>query len=436
MARIIILAVFSLIFLGAGCQKQPQFLGRLYPVRTSSTSTGDTDGDSDSREINTSTNWLSGVGSDGVYEAKAVKVAAAYESQKPVEQPALSVEAGTSPVAHAAKPEIVRGIYLTAGTAAGANMDKIAVKAKEAGVNSLVIDLKDYLGNPAFANSELGDLSPKKPYFAPVALTEKLHKDNFYLIARIPVFEDTYLAEKKPKLALKTAGGAIWRDNKGLAWLDPAAREVWNYNLKIAKLAYAVGFDEIQFDYVRFATDGATGKIIFPFYKDNTPKAETIELFFQFLDRELRQKGVPVSVDLFGITFWSDYDYNIGQKFLDAMASFDFVSPMVYPSHFPANFQGYKNPAENPYEIIKLSMQSGLDLAKKAASSTPEFIKQTLSKFRPWLQAFDMGAVYDEKKIVDQVRGACDAGATGGWLFWNARNVYNFVALGAKQTCY
>jgi len=392
MKRIIILAIFSLIFVGAGCQKQPEFLGRLYG-------------------------------------AKAIKITATYQS------PPETAKLEEKKVTHTPTPEIVRGIYITAGTAAGKGMDKIAVQAKAAGINSLVIDLKDYLGNPAFANSELGDLSPKKPYFAPAALTEKLHKDNFYLIARIPVFEDTYLAEKNPKLALKTANGALWRDNKGLAWVDPAAREVWNYNLQIAKLAYAAGFDEIQFDYIRFATDGATGKIVFPFYKNTEPKAETIGLFFQFLDRELRQKGVPISADLFGITFWSDYDYNIGQKFLDAMASFDFVSPMVYPSHFPANFEGYKNPAENPYEIIKMSMESGLNLAKKNVTSTPEFIKQTLGKFRPWLQAFDIGAIYNEKKIVDQVRGACDAGATSGWLFWNARNVYNFKALGAKKTC-
>mgnify|MGYP001559029839 CR=1 FL=1 len=392
MKRIIILAVFALVFFGAGCQRTPEFLGRLY-------------------------------------EAQAVKVSGTYAS--PVE----TVKLEEKQVLRTPMPKIVRGIYITAGTAAGKNMDKIATSSLAAGINSFVIDLKDYKGNLAFSHPSLGDLNPKKHYFDIGPLVEKLHKDNFYLIARIPVFEDTYLAETKPKLALKNAGGAIWRDNKGLAWVDPAAREVWQYNLKIAQVAYAAGFDEIQFDYIRFATDGATNKIVFPFYKSTEPKYETIKQLFSFLDTELRQKGVPISADLFGITFFNHADYNIGQRFLDALSAFDFVSPMVYPSHYPAGFRGYKNPAENPYEIIKISMESGLNLAKKNVTSTPEFVQWTLKKFRPWFQAFDIGAVYNEKKIVDQIRGACDAGATSGWLFWNARNVYNFKALGAKRTC-
>ncbi|MEK7211403.1 MAG: putative glycoside hydrolase [Patescibacteria group bacterium] len=398
MNRIIILAVFLLIFLGAGC-KPPDFLSR-------------------------------------VYETKATTITAVYAPPEDVGLSEKPQNAAPETPKHIVLPEVVRGIYLTSYTVVGAQMEKIIAGSKEARINAFVIDLKDYKGYPAFEISDIGDLSPKKPYFKIDEIVSRFHKEGFYLIARIPVFQDTYLAEKRPKLALKNAGGTIWRDNKGLAWVDPAAREVWNYNLQIAKLAYAAGFDEIQFDYIRFATDGATDKIVFPFYKNNAPKAETIKLFFQFLDRELRQKGAPISADLFGITFWSDYDYNIGQKYLDAMANFDFVSPMVYPSHFPANFRGYKNPAENPYEIIKMSMESGLALAKKNVTSTPEYIKKTLGKFRPWFQAFNLGAVYDEKKIVDQIRGACDAGATSGWLFWNARNVYNFKALGAKQTCY
>lgn len=391
MKEIIFSAIISLIFLGAGCERPPEFLGRLYG-------------------------------------AEAVKVSGTFAP--PIE----TVKLEERRVTHIPMPEIVRGIYITAGTAAGKNMDKIATSSLAAGINAFVIDLKDYKGNLAFSHPDLGDLNPKKYYFDIYPLVEKLHKDNFYLIARIPVFEDTYLAEVKPKFALKNANGAIWRDNKSLAWVDPAAREVWQYNLKIAQIAYAAGFDEIQFDYIRFATDGATDKITFPFYKPDQPKYETIRQFFNFLDTELRQKGVPISGDLFGITFFSNYDYNIGQRYLDALPAFDFVSPMVYPSHYPANFYGYKKPAENPYEIIKLSLDTGLALAKKNVTSTPEFIKETLGKFRPWLQAFDMGAVYNEKKIVDQVRAVCDSGARG-WLFWNASNVYNFKALGAKQTC-
>jgi len=358
------------------------------------------------------------------FGTKATQITATYVP--PQEQPEVN---------HIKTPEIVRGIYITSYTAGSVGIDKLAAAAKGAGINSFVIDIKDYRGNLAFAHQDFGDFSPQKPYYDIEKITKKLHQDGFYLIGRIPIFEDTYLAEKKPKFAVKNKSGGIWRDRNGLAWVDPAAREVWLYNLKIAKIAYSAGFDEINFDYIRFPSDGIISDIIYPYYKAAEPKEEIIKLFFGFLNRELRGRGVPISADLFGITLWRDHAYNIGQKFLDALPNFDFISPMAYPSHFPSNFEGYKNPADHPYEIMKRTLIKGLEIAMAKNGATPEYKKEVLAKYRPWLQAFDMGAIYNREKIFDEVRGTCDAGATRGWLFWNARNVYNFNALSAKQTC-
>jgi len=330
------------------------------------------------------------------------------------------------PIAHAPLPVELRGVYITALTAS--SYDKYvaliaSVKAK--GVNAIVLDVKTEDGSLAFAPNDpaLKQEAPVNDIILnPERLVKATHDAGLYLIARMPVFEDPAFAEKNPKLALRMADGSLWRNAKGLAWLDPAAEVAWKYNADIAREVYARGFDEVQLDYVRFATDGKTSKIVFPIYDSKKENMRgTIGRFFAYMDKELRGEGIPISVDMFGYTTWHQSDLGIGQWYADALSHFDFVSPMVYPSHYPAGTLGFKKAAEHPYEIVIDSLKKGNEVV---AQLTADPSHPRVGTQRPWLQAFNLGAVYTPAMILSQVKAAREAGSVG-FLFWNASNNYS-----------
>ena len=342
----------------------------------------------------------------------------------PVSLPVTTASPVAITVAHLPLPAETRGVYATASTASlfsryAALVD--AVKAK--GVNAIVLDVKGEDGSLAFAPVSK-TLAAEAPVHNLMPDLDKIvattHEKGLYLIARVPVFEDPAFAHRQPELALHLANGALWKDAKGLAWLDPAAEPVWKYNADIAREVYARGFDEVQFDYVRFATDGKTGQIVYPLY---APKRETmrgtIGRFFAYLDTQLRSAGIPVSVDVFGFTTWHTTDLGIGQWYADALTHFDFVSPMVYPSHYPAGTLSFKNPADHPYAIVSDSLKKGGEVVASFAASGPKPGQQ-----RPWIQAFNLGAIYTPAMVLDQVRAAREAHAQG-FLLWNAANKYS-----------
>ena len=208
----------------------------------------------------------------------------------------------------------------------------------------------------------------------------------------------------------------MWRDRKGLAWIDAAAREAWEYTVALAKESYAVGFDELNFDYVRFPSDGDMNDIAYP-WSGTRVKTEVLDSFFAYLASELKPTGAVISADFFGMTTTNRDDLNIGQVLEVGLAHFDFVAPMVYPSHYPTNFLGMPNPAAEPYRVIKYS----LDRAFARASTTPE-------KIRPWLQDFDLGATYTADMVRAQMQATYDAGFTS-WMLWDPSNRYTQDAL-------
>ncbi len=319
---------------------------------------------------------------------------------------------------HIKTPEIVKAIYLTSATPGSFRFNELAELVKKTELNAMVIDIKDSFGKPAYDSKvslaqKVGISVGKMKDLSGLLL--KLHESGIYAIARIAVFQDPALARARPDLALKDTGGGIWADRKGVTWVDPAAREVWEYNAALAREAVELGFDEVNFDYVRFASDGATSRIVYPFWDGKMPKWEVIIAFFQYLRASLNDTGAPLSADMFGITVWRDDDTNIGQRFVDALQYFDYVAPMLYPSHFPAGFEGLANPALHPYEIYKKSIERA---EATRASST-----EARAKIRPWIQDFDLGADYTAEMIREEIAGAMEAGA-GGWMVWNARNVY------------
>lgn len=327
-------------------------------------------------------------------------------------------------------PAIAKGLYLTGWVAgSSARQDQIIALMKKNGLNSVVVDIKDYSGHVSYAMDvpEVKKSGADKELRMgdPFNMIRKFHENGIYVIGRISTFQDPILAKAHPEWAmLNTATGKPWADRKGLSWMDPAAKPVWDYDIAIAKDAFNRGFDEINFDYVRFASDGNLKSIGFPVWDKVTPKHQVIADFFRYVREQLA--GKTISADLFGLTAVNSDDLGIGQVIEDAYKNFDYVSPMIYPSHFANGFIGYQNPAQYPYEVIKYSMEKALaKLDRLQASSTPEV---KLAKLRPWLQVFDMGAVYDKSKVDAQIRATeqvlATSTANGGWLLWDAANTY------------
>jgi hypothetical protein len=321
------------------------------------------------------------------------------------------------------KPIRAKGVYVTYRTASNYRMEEIIDLIKRTELNSVVIDIKDYTGRIPFQTESdlIHEIGSEKIFIKDIkGLVENLHKEGIYAIARIAVFEDDYLPREKPELALRSSDGSIWHDNKGLAWLDPASTEVWDYTIAIAKEVIKVGFDEVNLDYIRFPSDGATALIKYPFWDKKTEKIGVLKSFFEYFNSRIKPLGVFISADLFGLTLTSTNDLNIGQWLEYAAPYFDYICPMVYPSHYPAGFLGFENPAAHPYEIIHNGLIIGMERLASVSVSMPD---KPIAKLRPWLQDFYMGAVYDGPMIELQKKAVYDAGADG-WLLWNPKNIY------------
>ena len=343
-------------------------------------------------------------------------------------------------------PAIIKAVYFTAWSAGNSKkIDYLIDLAKKTEINAVVIDIKDYSGYVAYDinNEEVEKYKAKKIMIPKInSLLKKLHDEGIYVIARITVFQDPILAKARPDLAIHSKTkcqmsdvkcqmslSTLWLDHKKLAWIDPAAREAWTYNIAIAKDAASRGFDELNFDYIRFASDGDLNDMFFPFWDEKIPKNKVIKKFFKYLREELH--NVKISADLFGVAVIEKNDLGIGQIIEDSFDYFDYVSPMIYPSHYSAGFFGYKNPSLYPYETVKYSMTSAIERLKiyRGGTATSSISSSSLyPKIRPWLQNFDLGADYDAQKVRAQIRASEESGGFG-WLLWNPSNNYTLEAL-------
>jgi len=326
-------------------------------------------------------------------------------------------------VTHLATPEPLKALYMTSWVGGSEKLRAPLVELIDTTeLNAVVIDIKDYTGKISF---EVAD-----PFLREFGSSEKritdikefigmLHEKGIYVIGRISVFQDSFLVKTHPQYAVKDRAGETWKDHKGISWLDVGAKPVWDYIVAIGNEAYSVGFDELNFDYVRFPSDGNMKDIAFP-YSEGRVKSAVLTEFFAYIDQSFRPKNIPISVDIFGMTTSNTDDLGIGQLLESALRHFDYVAPMVYPSHYPANFNGYPKPAEKPYEIILFAMSKGVERAI-LASTTP-------SKLRPWLQDFSIGSTpYTPEMVRAQIRATYDSGLTS-WMMWNASNRYTAAA--------
>ena len=328
-------------------------------------------------------------------------------------------------ITHLKTPEPVKGLYMTswvAGTTKIRNNIVDLVDITEA--NSIIIDIKDYTGKISFAveNPELQEVGSSENRIPDIVdFIESLHKKNIYVIGRLSVFQDPYFIKIRPELAVKTNTNknTPWKDKKGISWLDAGAEDVWHYVESIAEEAYSKGFDEINFDYVRYPSDGNMRDIYYPISQGKI-KSEVLKSFFVYITDALRAKGIKTSVDLFGMTTTNTDDLNIGQILENALLYFDYVCPMVYPSHFPPTWNGFKSPAKNPYEVVSISMGKAVERA--LAIPVDSF------KLRPWLQDFNLGANYTSDMVRAQIKATYDVGLTS-WMLWDAANTYTKDAL-------
>lgn len=336
-------------------------------------------------------------------------------------------------VTHLATPEPLKGIYVTSWVAGTKLLrEKVLDLIEATDVNAVVIDIKDATGHIAFP---VIDPELKKMRSDSARITDldqfiaELHERGVYVIGRIAVFQDPLLAERYPAIAVRRADTVTpWTDNKGIGWVDAGAKKAWDYTVAIAKESYVRGFDELNFDYVRFPSDGDMNDIFYP-YSEGKVKADVIEEFFAYLHGRLSGTGMVTSADLFGMVTTNKGDLNIGQILGRALPYFDYVMPMVYPSHYPAGFLNLKNPAANPYEVVKYSMDGAVAkraLAIASATTTP------MAQLRPWLQDFNLGAMYTAELVQAQMKAVYDAGLTS-WILWDPKVQYTKGALLADK---
>ncbi|MEK7567308.1 MAG: putative glycoside hydrolase [Patescibacteria group bacterium] len=369
-----------------------------------------------------------------------------YKSQFIAQGSGLSPKA--EKVMHLKTPEPLKAIYMSQCVVGTKDFRQDLVDLiKRTELNAVVIDIKDYTGkiafetdNPKLKNSVSGDCgaTDMKNFIL------SLHDDGIYVIGRVTVFQDPYMTKTRPDLAVKkkSDNDIVWKDYKGLSFVDVGAREHWDYIIEIAKEAYGIGYDEINFDYIRFPSDGDMKDIDYTYSRGKT-KAEVLREFFSYLHDNLKSLGVIVSADLFGMTTTNTDDLNIGQILEYGLMYFDYVSPMVYPSHYPPNFNNWKNPNLYPGEVVSFSMGKAVERALATsttlnlinsipiASTTPQLYTKPVwdkLKLRPWLQDFQYGGTYGPKEVRAQIDATYSVGLTS-WMLWAPSNRYTESAL-------
>jgi hypothetical protein len=321
-------------------------------------------------------------------------------------------------------PFTPRALYLTVYGVGSKSLREGALALVRSGsVNALVIDLKGDRGIVPYPSAAAAIAGPAARKLTTIpnlpALAADLHRQGVYLIARIVTFKDDPLAGARPDLAIRRGDGALFRDREGLAWVDPFRAEVRAYNVSLAVEAARAGFDEIQFDYMRFPDSSARLKLSEPSTVASRTRA-IVALLSEARDR-LAPYNVFLAADVFGYVCWNRDDTGIGQQLEAVMPQLDYLSPMLYPSGFSWGIPGVRNPVANAYAIVRQSLAE----AQSRVKGSPK-------RFRPWLQAFKDYAfdrrVFDAVEVAEQIRAANDFGSDG-WMLWNARNTYNNTGL-------
>lgn len=330
-------------------------------------------------------------------------------------------------VIHIKTPEVVRAAYMTSCIASGPGLRApllgIVDRTK---INALVIDVKDYTGYVSIKFE-----GKDYPTGGKSCLVSDMHQflaqlgeKGIYRIARIAVMQDPYYAAKHPEQAvLRKDNGGVWKDKKGLAFVDPGSEEFWNYNRDIAYDAFNAGFDEVNFDYVRYPTDGNISNMSFKLTGTST-KQQMMKRFFTFMGKAMKDKNIPSSVDLFGMTTTATGDLGIGQVLEDVLPHFDYIAPMVYPSHYPKGFNNWKDPNTVVGPLTEYVM--GESVRRASVLGLPP------TKIRTWVQDFDYGKDYTAADVRAIITASEKVGVHS-YMTWDPSNRYTESAYGAPE---
>jgi hypothetical protein len=329
--------------------------------------------------------------------------------------PPIRVEQPTTPKPY---PREVRGVHVTMGLAGLEGKIDEYLALEQYGLNTIEIDVKDENGKIGFVSPHLPRLAREigaaQPFYDVELVVGKVHAAGMYLIARVVVFEDPILSAARPQLALLRVDGSRWLNNAGLGWVNPYDERVWRYAVAVGQAAAKAGFDEIQFDYVRFPSDGDVSEIVYR-QKRGEPKGKTIARFLQYASARLHPLGVRVSADVFGLA--ATHDLGIGQVPKRLAPYVDALYPMVYPSHYSAGEYGIQDPDAYPGRTVARAL---LDFRRQLKGSDVPLI--------PWLQDFSLGRPYGLVEVTDEI-AATRRQHSGGFMLWNPEGVYTREAL-------
>ena len=375
-------------------------------------------------------------------------------------------------VQHVPLPEQVKAIYMSACVAGTPSFRQQLVDLiNDTELNSVMIDIKDYSGTLAFApESETWRPAWEASTCGARDMREfiaSLHAQDIFVIGRITVFQDPFAAERRPDLAVLRQDGSVWADFKGLGFIDVAAREFWDNIIELSIESYNLGFDELNFDYIRYPSDGNMRDAVYPHtarseYGDDKPA--NLEAFFVYLHDAMtdpenfsavhhkntgRDEAIPwTSADLFGMTTTNFDHLGIGQIQERTAPYFDFIAPMVYPSHYPPNWNGFANPNHYPYEVVNTAMRAGVERMQATTTRMEGFQHQRIGtstpalytkpaygpeRFRTWIQDFNYGGTYDAAAVRAQIQASYDAGVMS-WMLWAPSNRYTREALKPAAT--
>lgn len=328
-------------------------------------------------------------------------------------------------------PVKVRGIYVT-GNAAGTELkNELIETAETTEINAMVIDVKNDEGRITYSMDsaiakEIGAITNTVSDME--SLIKTLKEKNIYLIARVVAFKDPFLANHRKDLALLNKDGSYYKDNKGEYWVNPYQEEVWDYLIEVATQAAAIGFEEIQFDYIRFPTGGTIAQVDYKEDEKIRSKEEVITDFTKYVYEKLKPLGVFVSADVYGTIINSSVDAGlVGQNYVEMSKHLDYICPMIYPSHYAEGNYGIEYPDLEPYKLIRKALLA----SKTELDQIPEGEHRAI--VRPWLQDFTATWLkkhmkYGGPEVRQQIGGVYAAGYEE-WLLWNASCKYSVKGL-------
>ncbi len=393
---------------------------------------------------------ISGVGGkivsalSGVYDSVAPS-SVTFSRTQPTEEPTGGIEevpTKNPDVPHVPTPDAVKAVYMSQCAAGTPSFRESLIKLLDTTeLNALVIDIRDYTGYIAFPT----DNPLLKDYVSDAcgardmkAFLKELHAKNIYVIGRITVFQNPAYTKNHPDQAVQHKGGGVWKDRKGLAFVDVGATPYWETVAELAIESYAIGYDEINFDYIRYPSDGDMAAAVY-IKRDGKNKQEMLEDFFKYLHGELKDTGMKTSADLFGMVTTNYDDLNIGQVLERTLPYFDYIGPMVYPSHYPKGFNGWNDVNAVPYELMKYVMASAVKRTVSTTSpissyaytrigtSTPALYAKPsypATKMRPWIQDFDYPVEYTPAMVEAQLRANRELGLNS-YMVWDPGNKYS-----------